>query len=1057
MTSHTHWSAIVLTAANPVQAQVFRQELLLRQRRGLIPNETLCLSVPDPASVRVGSGGATLNALVAVSEYLSARAGRAFIDADTLQDAKILILHSGGDSRRIPQSSVCGKSFVSLPIVAEDGELLAPLDLLLQQLDRICALAPPGLFVASGDVMLTVPSNHFNWTRPGVTGLAIPAPREYGSRHGVYRLDAETQSVSEFFQKASQETLHEKGAVRPDGTVLLDCGVIYFCSQTTRTFLNCHIAPPLDACTYLGVDSGAPPVRYELYSDVLFCLAKQTKWETYLAEVRHDPQLLKIRTFLWNTIRGVPFHAVVAEDGQFLHLGTTRETVDFLFSDSPFRQAFNFVQHAQSFIERPSAVEHAVVVNSLLTGSGSAGQFAVIENSELRGNWSIGDRAFCSGIRSFPGLRVADRIVVQEVRLQNPGEGPPRKVLTVFGVDDNPKHHFTDPQATVANQSWSGVLERSAIEPDVIWPDIPETNRSLWTAKLFPVLHDKEWPEAILWLQDPEPPSVTALRRWRKAERVSFADILNQADLEGEWAWRRDIYFRIQEHKIETIIWERRDESLLPIFAGFARENRYQLFDLLDAIAAEASFETAGRVFACLADALAAFAKNQGGLRSGPARNENWRRGLDLMEAGDIPAAVKFMAETRARWLSGPEFLIRAARHYEAAAQIVIHHAVKTAAREPRPDTLPPVGTWVVAQAPARIDFAGGWTDTPPITYEGGGVVVNAAVRVDGMCPIRVEARRIEEPILELSAEKDDAPLRCHTLDDLRDFDHPLAPGALFKSAILCAGIVSLQSPLSLQEQLRMGGGGLQIRSAVHLPKGSGLGTSSILGGAMLAALAKTSGQGYGETELIHAVTELEQMMTTGGGWQDPAGGLLPGIKYLRAEPVLPLHVYHQCLEMPPGFGETLDRHLVLIDTGRTRLARNLLQDVIRRWYARIPEIVVLTKELVLNAERTREAVAAGDLERLGWCLERYWEQKQRMAEGVCPPHVTRLIETLRPLVYGLSLTGAGGGGFLVSIAREPADIESLKARVSKLTDSSGFNIHTATIDPVGLTLSTSS
>ena len=49
-----------------------------------------------------------------------------------------------------------------------------------------------------------------------------------------------------------------------------------------------------------------------------------------------------------------------------------------------------------------------------------------------------------------------------------------------------------------------------------------------------------------------------------------------------------------------------------------------------------------------------------------------------------------------------------------------------------------------VLQASARVDIAGGWTDTPPITFEKGGKVTNIAVRIDGVRPIGTRARRIE-------------------------------------------------------------------------------------------------------------------------------------------------------------------------------------------------------------------------------------------------------------------------------------------------------------------------
>ena len=59
--------------------------------------------------------------------------------------------------------------------------------------------------------------------------------------------------------------------------------------------------------------------------------------------------------------------------------------------------------------------------------------------------------------------------------------------------------------------------------------------------------------------------------------------------------------------------------------------------------------------------------------------------------------------------------------------------------------SVPGIGLWVQAECPARIDIAGGWSDTPPITYEHGGAVLDAAVTVDGQKPIGAKVRRINE------------------------------------------------------------------------------------------------------------------------------------------------------------------------------------------------------------------------------------------------------------------------------------------------------------------------
>jgi len=75
-------------------------------------------------------------------------------------------------------------------------------------------------------------------------------------------------------------------------------------------------------------------------------------------------------------------------------------------------------------------------------------------------------------------------------------------------------------------------------------------------------------------------------------------------------------------------------------------------------------------------------------------------------------------------------------------------------------------------------------------------------------------------------------------------------------------------------------GGGLQIRTEVDLPMGSGLGTSSILAATVLRAFSEMLGSPPDDQSLSDQVMRLEQLMTTGGGWQDQAGGIFPGAKW---------------------------------------------------------------------------------------------------------------------------------------------------------------------------------
>lgn len=68
-----------------------------------------------------------------------------------------------------------------------------------------------------------------------------------------------------------------------------------------------------------------------------------------------------------------------------------------------------------------------------------------------------------------------------------------------------------------------------------------------------------------------------------------------------------------------------------------------------------------------------------------------------------------------------------------------------------------------------------------------------------------------------------------------------------------------------------------------------------------------------------------------------------------------------------------------------------------------------------------------GDLAFLGKCMNRYWLQKKSMAPGCEPLAVQRMMETLQPYVYGQSLAGAGGGGFLYILTKKPRQEAALQ------------------------------
>eukprot|EP00731_Ephydatia_muelleri_P020640 Em0013g367a len=168
----------------------------------------------------------------------------------------------------------------------------------------------------------------------------------------------------------------------------------------------------------------------------------------------------------------------------------------------------------------------------------------------------------------------------------------------------------------------------------------------------------------------------------------------------------------------------------------------------------------------------------------------------------------------------------------------------------------------------------------------------------------------------------------------------------------------------------------------------------------------------------------LEEQLSSKYGW----GFMLQAISNLP-----------QGSATPPEFLDKLSDHLLLVYTGKTRLARNLLQDVLRNWHSRDHRIVQNMTDLVNTAMEAAQAVEQGDLARMGKCMTSYQQQKLCMAQvfycGKCfgCPGYTELsvFAVVRVNAQsGCCFAGAGGGGFLLAIMKDPKEKPHIKKTV---------------------------
>ncbi|XP_052816143.1 L-fucose kinase-like [Mya arenaria] len=1083
MTSKVKWTAVVITCPRKEWSLILQRELEFRQTKGYIDKDVFLLAVEDPKQ-DVGSGGATINALLTVAEYISAQRGFTVLTTDILKDACILILHNG---RGYAYDS-CGRPFTSLPVkmcgLDHEG-IVSMVDLTVKLItETIGVHSGAGVWVSSLDMILSLPYNEaVPWEKCDVCAITVPSSPTYCRQHGVYKLDSQGFVEDILFQ----ETLENmEKCERKDGTVAMVCGMVYFSPQVSETLLSFFTKPPLDACTYFGLDSGEPTIKLSLFFDVMLPMCSGVNAREFRSGARSgsygkdvavsDIKTMRAaRTILWEDLHKFKIKACMLEEGTCVFPRTIQEhkrnilerSMETCFPEGQL--IWNNITH--SHIKNQANVDpSSVIINSLLHENVSVGTKCVISHSHIQGDVIVAKDSVITGLVTGPEfssrVEFGEAMIIQCFNIYLPFLGRSMYVMTTHGRFDNIQSPMWKSTSSFCNDPWMFMMNRTGIIKEDLWGQDCETDdQTIETALLFPVFHaiERVGLTEILWLQGviQDSDDKHILRRWKSSWRLSLRDIQKLIDFEKEFNARRELFYTVGEFDLKRALLNQENKGFRAFYNSAVVEGYTQhVLGVLDEVCEmsldELQAGTAARTLANIADVLGCMAGPKGGLRSGPAANKDWAVAFDLLEKHNIHHGIDQLKHERGQWLDRPDKLIRAARHYEGAAQILIRHAVMTAKQHVTLTDAQPTGLghWVLAECPARIDISGGWSDTPPITYEHGGAVTMAALLVNGKRPIGAKSRRIKEPklVLVLHGSTEAKEVVCTELSDLSDYYQPHSPGALLKAAFVCAELVDLTSDKSLTDQLTARyGGGFELHSWTNLPQGSGLGTSSILAGAVMASLLKTAGKSCDLHSLVHMVLYLEQLLTTGGGWQDQVGGLMGGVRLGVSEAGLPLKVDAHDLDLGPEVVQAFNDRLVLIYTGKTRLARNLLQDVVRNWYARNPQIVETEDRLVSQAHDCAKFFQQGDLEKVGQCMDQYWTLKKRMAPGCEPEFVSRLMSAVRSNALGMSMAGAGGGGFMYVLARDQEARTNIKNIIDSMESMDGVCVYEACLDTEGM------
>jgi len=965
------WDYVILTASNEAQAAIFRAQLTQREVSGFLPKRTHFAVVPDEGGKRIGSGGATLGVL----RYIARHTGRS-----DFAGLRILVIHSGGDSKRVPQYSALGKLFSPVPRELPDGRISTLFDEVLISMASVPARLREGMLLLSGDVLLLFNPLQINYSGVGAAAISFKEDVQTGKNHGVF-LRGEDGNVRKFLHKQSQEELRRQGAVNKNGKVDIDTGAVIF-SKDMLVALYGLISENGEYSEKKFAEFVNETVRLSLYGDFLYPLAQDSTLEAFQQEKPEGnfcPELAQAREAVWNALRPYRMKLLRLAPAKFIHFGTTREILKLMCGEIRKFALLGWNPQVGSSIRNTTAA-----YGSVLSNKATIGKDCYLEVSYVHSGAVVGDRVLLSYVD------IHDEKIPSDTVLHGLKQRDGKFVVRIYAPQDDPKAQLN--RCSFLGTTLQDFIDRNGIDETELWDG---EDRSLWTAKLYPVCDSIGEAVAVAL-------NVYAMSRgegdvdaWRQAVRKSLCSGFNDADPDALIAWDKRMQELVRMDKLAKLI-----QAKAP-----AREAKKALNAT------------------CLTKIQYEWLEKR-------------LQQVDYSEAMRLHYYI-------GRALGGAE----GAKHIREFFRVIQKTVTeKSLSNVKYNDKCKIVKDKHIVKLPLRVNWGGGWSDTPPYCIENGGTVLNAAILLDGEMPVEVTLEKIPEKKIVFDSRDMDVHGEFDTVAPLQKTGDPYDPFALQKAALIACGVIPAKGGDLGEILSRLGGGFCMHSEVTNVPKGSGLGTSSILSAACVKAVFEFMGIDYTEESLYRHVLCMEQIMATGGGWQDQVGGLTGGIKYITTAPGIDQNIKVEYVQISDKTRRELAQRFALIYTGQRRLARNLLRDVVGRYVGNEPESVNALNEIQRLAALMRFELERGHIDDFAKLMNQHWALSRQIDAGSSNTVIDQIFDSVADLIDGRMVCGAGGGGFLQVILKKGVSKETVHNRLKEVFQDNEVDIWDCTL-----------
>lgn len=318
---------------------------------------------------------------------------------------------------------------------------------------------------------------------------------------------------------------------------------------------------------------------------------------------------------------------------------------------------------------------------------------------------------------------------------------------------------------------------------------------------------------------------------------------------------------------------------------------------------------------------------------------------------------------------------------------------------------------YIRSRAPLRIGMAGGGTDVDPYASEKGGAVFNSTIAKYAYCTITpndTNKMYIESTGYgKMVASLDDGPLPLNGNMDI---------------------VKAVTNHFEITEGFRM-----LLQS--DAPPGSGLGGSSTVIVAAIAAVAEWIGEKMTGSEMAQLAYELEREdIGLKGGKQDQYAAVFGGFNLMkfRAD-----GVDVNRIKLKERTLNELQCRSVLCYTGDTRESANIIDSQVKSFERGDNELALdMSKDIAFEMAA---ALEKDDIEETGRLLDLGWQYKKQFSEMITNPKIEELYNAaMSSGAIGGKVSGAGGGGFMFFICdydKKFVVSEQLTKHGAKVTD----------------------